>query len=117
MTTNAFLMSWDCTGVEAIVPITQYEDWDTQCAFDVLQGLSPNKNNPLNSILNAILMRARFNSQRFYEVYAIDCDESVTEDTWRYMWDTNPQGTADLVRSRGIKLYGAGMGQQKAVIV
>ncbi len=116
MTTNAFLMSWDCTGVEAVIPITQYEDWDTVNAFSVLQGKNPTPS-PLNSIYNAILMRARFNAQRFYEVYAIDCDKCITEQDWRDMWAASPQATADLVRARGVKLYGEPLGSQRAVIV
>jgi len=116
VTVNAFLMSWDCTGVEAIIPITQYEDWETTCAFEVLQGKST-KPNPLNSTLNAILMRARFNAQRFYEVYAVDCDPGITEQDWRDMWEASPQMCADMIRKRGVKLFGEGMGKQKTVIV
>jgi hypothetical protein len=116
MTTNAFLMSWDCTGVEAIIPISQYEDWDTVNAFSVLEGKTPSPS-PLNSMINAILMRARFNAQRFYEVYAIDCDTCITEQDWRDMWDSSPQATAELVRARGVKLYGEPLGSQRAVIV
>ena len=108
MTTNAFLFSWDCTGVEAIIPISQYEDWDTANAFSVLEGKAKTAN-PLNSTVNAILMRARANPQRFYEVYAVDCDESITEQDWRDMWDTSPQSCADMIRERGVKLYGEPM--------
>lgn len=108
MTTNAFLFSWDCTGVEAIIPISQYEDWDTANAFETLAGHAKTPN-PLNSTVNAILMRARANPQRFYEVYAVDCDESITEQDWRVMWDTSPQSCADMIRERGVKLYGEPM--------
>ena len=105
MTTNAFLFSWDCTGVEAVIPITQYEDWDTANAFAVLEGNSKTPN-PLNSTINAILMRARFNPQRFYEVYVVDCDASISVKDWRDMWDASPQLCADMIRKRGVKLYG-----------
>ena len=108
MTVNAFLFSWDCTGVEAIVPITQYEDWDTANAFNVLEGKAKTAN-PLNSTINSILLRARANPQRFYEVYAVDCDDSITHSMWRTMWDTNPQQCADIIRERGVKLYGEPM--------
>lgn len=108
MTTNAFLFSWDCTGVEAIIPISQYEDWDTANAFNVLGGKAKTAN-PLNSTVSAILMRARYNPQRFYEVYVVDCDEGITQSIWRTMWDTNPQMCADIIRERGVKLYGEPM--------
>lgn len=108
MTTNAFLFSWDIHGVEAIVPISEYEDWDTVNAFDTLAG-QQTRANPLGSILHSIIMRARFNPQRFYEVYAVDCDPHMRETDWRYMWQRDPQHCANIIRERGIKLYGEPM--------
>ena len=108
MTKNAYLFSWDCTGVEAVIPISQYEDWDTVNAFAVLEG-KPTTPSPLNSTVNAILMRARFNAQRFYEVYAVDCEEGIGEQDWRDMWEASPQMCADMIRKRGVKLYGEPM--------
>lgn len=105
MTTNAFLFSWDCTGVEAVIPITQYEDWDTANAFNVLEG-KVKTSNPLNQTISAILMRARANPQRFYEVYVVDCDPGISVKDWRDMWDASPQLCADMIRKRGVKLYG-----------
>lgn len=104
MTINAFILSWDMTGLESVVPISKYEDWEHQSMLDVLAGLSV-KENPLGRILTALLMRARFNTQRHYEIYAIDCDTSITEEDWRDMFDADPQGSADLVRQRGISLH------------
>lgn len=108
MTTNAFLFSWDCTGVEAIIPITEYEDWDTANAFNVLEGKAKTAN-PLNQTISAILMRARANPQRFYEVYTVDCDPGISETDWRDMWDASPQMCADMIRKSGVKLYGEPM--------
>ena len=104
MTTNAFLFSWCEEGIEAIVPITQYEDYEEKQVFNILKTNQVPKC-PLDPTLNAILMRARFNHQRHYEVYVIDCDESFTEDGWRKLWEESPQTCADLVRKRGIKLH------------
>ena len=50
-------------------------------------------------------MRARFNPQRNYEIYAIDCDASLDEAFWRNQWEEYPQETADLIRERGHELY------------
>lgn len=105
MTVNAFLFSWDQHGVEAIVPITQYETApDVEAAVAVLSGEKP-KRNPLNDIANSIIWRARANGQRHYEVYAIDCTEDYTEASWREMWEKDPQFCADLIRERGVKLF------------
>ena len=104
MTTNAFIFSWDCEGIEAIIPITQYEKWDHENLMRLLK--NENKlRNPLDTIIQTLLMRARMNSQRHYEIYAVDCDESMDEEFWREQWNSRPQETADLIRERGHKLY------------
>lgn len=104
MTTNAFIFSWDCNGVEAIVPISQYEGWDAENTFRILvdQRTEPN---PLDSIVRNLVLRARYNSQRHYEIYAIDCSADMDEEFWREQWATEPQVTAELIRERGQQIY------------
>jgi hypothetical protein len=104
MTTNAYIFSWDNLGIESIVPITEYEHWDKQNLIRILSE-ERTKTNPLNAIMHNLLLRARFNSHRHYEIYAIDCDESLDEKFWREQWEENPQFTADLIRERGHKIY------------
>lgn len=116
MTTNAFILSWDQLGIEAVVPITQYEDWDHQNLVNVLAG-TKKKDNPLSQLLGRLVMRARFNSQRHYEIYAIDCDKEMTEQDWHDMFESSPQATADLVRERGVKIFSDRAEQSKIKIV
>ena len=104
MTTNAFIFSWDQLGIEGIVPITQYEDWDKVQLMELLKG-NVKKNNPLNQIINTMTLRARFNPQRHYEIYAIDCDFELDETFWRERWESDPQWCADLVRKKGYKIF------------
>lgn len=104
MTTNAFIFAWDMLGIESIIPISQYEDVDKENTMRILRE-QPTVRNPLNSILQQLLMRARLNSQRHYEIYSIDCSEELDEVFWRMQWTNNPQGTAELIRERGHKLY------------
>jgi hypothetical protein len=104
MTTNAFIFSWDQLGIEAIVPITQYEHHDKQNLIRILSEKSVERN-PLDSIVRSLILRARYNPQRHYEIYAVDCDESMDDTFWRQQWEEFPQETADLIRERGHKLY------------
>lgn len=92
------------TGIDAIVPITQYEGIDAENILRILKD-EPAERNPLNSILQMMLMRARTNSQRHYEIYAIDCAFEIDEKEWRTNWESDPQGCADLIRARGEKIY------------
>jgi hypothetical protein len=104
MTTNAYIFSWDQTGIEAIVPITQYEHHDKNQLINLLKD-KPRERNPLDSIVRAMVLRARYNTQRHYEIYAVDCSEGMDEEFWREQWEECPQATADLIRERGHKIY------------
>lgn len=104
MTSNAFIFSWDNLGIESIVPISQYETIDRDNTMRILREQRPVRN-PINSVLQMLLLRARFNPQRHYEIYAIDCDPSLDEKFWREQWEEFPQETAELIRERGHKLY------------
>jgi hypothetical protein len=104
MTTNAFIFVWDQRGIESIVPITQYEHHDKQNLVRILSD-KPVKRNPLNSIVQTLLLRARYNTHRHYEIYAVDCAESMDETFWGEQWAEYPQETAELIRNRGHKLY------------
>jgi hypothetical protein len=104
MTTNAYIFSWCCEGIEAIVPITQYQLWDQENLIRILKD-EPEKPNPLNNILNMLTMRARFNSHRFYEIYAVECHPDLSEEFWKNQWESYPQKTANLIREKGVKIY------------
>ena len=115
MTTNAYLFSWDCEGIEAIIPITQYERWDAENTWRLVKGEEAVRN-PIDSIVQNLLLRAQFNTQRSYEIYTVDCSEEMDEAFWREQWEQYPQETAELIRERGHKLY-SGHRTRKKVIV
>ena len=103
-TQNAFIFAWDMYGIESIVPITKYEHWDKENLMRMLREEKPVRN-PLNGIVQSLMFRARFNQQRHYEIYAIDCSEDLDEEFWRLQWREFPQETAELIRERGHRLY------------
>jgi len=104
VTTNAFIFSWDCEGIESIVPITQYEHIDRDNTMRLLRE-QPVVRSPLNGIIQSLMLRARFNPQRNYEIYAIDCTGDMDQKFWQEQWAEYPQETAELVRERGHMLY------------
>jgi hypothetical protein len=87
-----------------VVPITEYEHWDRDNTFRVLNNQETVRN-PLNQMIQNMMLRARVNSQRHYELYAIDCDNSIDKTDIEQMFETDPQSAADLFRSRGHRLY------------
>jgi hypothetical protein len=104
MTTNAYLVYWCEEGLESVVPITEYEQWDSENTFRVLNNQETIRN-PLNQMIQNMMLRARFNEQRHYELYAIDCDNGINKTDIEQMFEDNPQAAADLFRSRGHRLY------------
>jgi hypothetical protein len=104
MTTNAYLVYWCEEGLESVVPITEYEHWDRDNTFRVLNNQETVRN-PLNQMIQNMMLRARVNSQRHYELYAIDCDNSIDKTDIEQMFETDSQSAADLFRSRGHRLY------------
>jgi hypothetical protein len=96
---NVFLLSWDMHGLESVINVTAIEQettWNT---------LQDKPTYSLGSTVNAILFRARANSQRHYEVYTVTMESSITEDDIREMFEAEPQRMADLIRERGRKVY------------
>lgn len=104
MTTNAYLFMWNAYGIESIVPITQYEDQAKLDMWNILKE-EKRKKNPLDDILMSMEMRARFNPAHGYEIYAMDCDEGITEEDLFDFWDNCPQAAADLTREKGVRLF------------
>lgn len=102
--TNYFLAFWCSDGFESIEDITEYADWDV---FQAQERLSGNRveTNPINQRITYYKLRARFNSQRHYELYGIRANDSITTEHLWQMAEENPQGTADMIRENGVKIY------------
>ena len=91
-------------GIESIVPISQYEQIDKENLIRMLKDEKPVRN-PINSIIQSLLLRARFNTQRHYEIYAIDCDPSLDLEFWQEQWNEHPQETAEVIRTKGHRIF------------
>ena len=97
---NLFIMAWDCNGLEAVVNITEYEK---EMTWATLQDQEQPKK--INNIVNYLMLRARANSQRHYEIYTMSVEEGITDEDIRSMFETDPQGSANLIRDRGNEIY------------
>jgi hypothetical protein len=115
MTTNAYLVYWCEEGLESVIPITEYEQWDRDNTFKILNNQEPARN-PLNQMIQNMLLRARVNSQRHYELYAIDCQDAISKEDIAQMFEDDPQAAADLFRSRGHRLYSDRAGKSRVRI-
>ena len=97
---NLFLVSWDSNGLEAVINITDYEK---EAAWATLKDEDTPTN--LSSMVRHLMLRAQANPQRHYEIYTMTAVDGITDEDIRGMFDNDPQGSADLIRNRGNKMY------------
>jgi hypothetical protein len=72
----------------------------------------------LNRLMHSILLRARANPHRHYEVYSIGMPAGVTEQDIRDMFeDGAAQYMVDLIREKGTKYFSDRANPQKVRIV
>ena len=115
MTTNAYLIYWSSEGLESVTPIGQYEQIDIENTLRILKDEDPLRN-PVNTIIQTMILRARFNSHRHYELYAITAMEGITDRDIEGMFNIDPNQAAQVIRNIGVKLYSDRANKKKTVI-
>ena len=93
--TEMFAIMWDCNGLEAVARVPNPAD----TTFALLRGTEP----PRAPNIMHWSMRARYNSQRHYEIYIITAQPGITEDDIRAMFEADPQTAANTIRRIGHK--------------
>ena len=99
---SKYLVMWGSEGLEALVDITQYENFERKNVFNILAD-KPQENNPLGAILFSLKMRTQANAHRHCELYAFTSQDLEKQDieTW---FKKSPQTIVDSIRDCGIKL-------------
>ena len=112
---NVFLVMWCNEGLECIIPVDMSKIGD---GADMLAILEDRKNEyelKMSKTLNMMKLRARFNSQRHYEIYALRTAGDISKKNLESLFEHSPQSAANLIRERGAKLHSA-RATEKAVI-
>ena len=107
---HQFLVMWDCNGLECVADFTEY------LQAQVWAGLKGEKGPRMFPNLEHLKLRARMNSQRNYEIYAITAVDGITEQDIREMFEANPQGAADTIRRLGQVLYSDRMVTERKIV-
>lgn len=105
---NKFLAMWDCNGLECLIDISDLEGDNFMAS---LKGDSYKV--PFD--LSMMLLRARVNSQRSYEIYVFDTDETMDYDFVKDMFDSDPQVIVNSIRENGRKLFSNYTPEQKVI--
>jgi hypothetical protein len=111
-TGHEFVVMWCNEGLEYVGDITA----DNQrVVWEKLQG----RDSPRHALANPfhLRLRAQFNPQRHYEIYFISAQEGIDEEEIRSMFRRDPQGSADLIRSKGECFYSNRAEVNRSVIV
>jgi hypothetical protein len=105
---NIFAVMWDCNGLEAVEQVPD----PALTTFAVLQGTQP----PQMPNLNMWSLRAKFNTQRNYEIYIVHATPEITQEDIREMFEADPQTAADTIRRLGQKFYSDRATQPRAIV-
>lgn len=101
-----YLVMWDMTGLECVINVSTVQDkhdqWDKENIWRILQE-KPTDEKPPDIPLNMLILRARYNSHRHYEIYTFDSE--FTEDDIKEMFEHDPQVIVDAIRNVGHEIY------------
>ena len=107
---HQFVIMWDCNGLEYIGDITADEQ---RVMWETLQG----RESPRRALANPyhLMLRARYNPQRHYEIYIVEATDGITADDIRNMFEASPQTAADTIRRLGTVFYSDRATQKVAI--
>lgn len=107
---------WDINGLECIFDtkpaFEEIESWEKEAMWDALKE-KERKPRPNPIPLQQMILRARFNSQRSYEIY--EFASQLKMDKVKELFDTNPQSIVDWIRQNGHKIYSDYSGKSKTI--
>jgi hypothetical protein len=112
---SKFLVSWDMYGIERCVQIDKFEQLDDEILMETIR-TGEQQPDMFADLVNKMLLRARFNPHRCYEVYAFQTSVDMTEDEVVDMFNATPQRSADLIRTAGVKLYSSRINPNISII-
>jgi len=108
---HQFLIMWDQLGLECCIDVIEDEQrrmWQKLKGELVSESAIPNYQH--------LLLRARFNSQRHYEIYTCEATDGITAEDIREMFEADPQTAADTIRRLGHCLHSDRAERQRVVI-
>ena len=97
---HQFLIMWCNEGLDCCIDITEDQQrrmWQQLKGELVSESAIPN--------LNHIMLRARFNTHRHYEIYTCEATDGITAEDIKEMFEVSPQTAADTIRRLGHCLH------------
>jgi hypothetical protein len=95
---NKYLAYFDTLGFECVINLTEAEN---DCIMATLRGEEYN----LPFSLHHMTLRARFNPQRFPEIWVFNVSNDLSTNNVIDLANNNPQYLANFIRANGTSLY------------
>jgi len=113
-----YLAMWDCNGLESLHDVDyhmdRYNEWEKQKVISILKEEQiPAR--PTGIPLQMLILRARSNSQRAYEIYEFTSTLKYKELT--EIFNDNPQPIVEWIRANGKKVYSDYVKSERKLIV
>jgi hypothetical protein len=109
---------WDMLGLECLFDVdkhmNEHNEWEKRKIVAILkEELIPPK--PESIPLQQLILRAKFNSQRSYEIY--EFTSTIGYDGLKEMFNDDPQPIVEWIRINGKKVYSDYIKQERKMIV
>ena len=116
--TKHYLAMWDMLGLESLhdvdLHMDKYNEWQKQKVLAILkEERIPSQ--PSGIPLQMMLLRAKVNSQRAYEIY--EFNSTMAYDELKEAFEIDPQPIVEWIRSNGKKVYSDYLKQDRKMIV
>ena len=116
--TKHYLAMWDMQGLESLHDVDshmkKYNEWEKQKVISILKEQRiPDQ--PSGIPLQMMILRARANSQRAYEIY--EFNSTIGYDELKEAFNDNPQPIVEWIRENGKKVYSDYVKQDRKMIV
>ena len=116
--TKHYLAMWDMLGLESLHDVDshmdKYNEWEKQKVVAILkEERIPSQ--PTGIPLQMMLLRAKVNSQRAYEIY--EFNSTMAYDDLKEAFEIDPQPIVEWIRSNGKKVYSDYLKQDRKMIV
>jgi len=116
--TKHYLAMWDMLGLESLHDVDahmdKYNEWEKQKVVAILkEERIPSQ--PSGIPLQMMLLRAKVNSQRAYEIY--EFNSTMAYDDLKEAFEIDPQPIVEWIRSNGKKVYSDYLKQDRKMIV
>ena len=116
--TKHYLAMWDMLGLESLhdvdVHMDKYNEWEQQKVVAILkEERIPSQ--PSGIPLQMMLLRAKVNSHRSYEIY--EFNSTMAYDDLKEAFEIDPQPIVEWIRSNGKKVYSDYSTQERKLIV